>query len=156
MSDTAAALVLDRTDYEQLREIAERALRPPRGQSPDDVIMQSLRAAGFGSYRDRAFRLAYAQCCSLVIELWPEPAGPLTPEFLWHAYTSGLSQAEIGRRRLLTREEVRRQSHQLGFLLTRDPAEPTRFIVAEGPCLFCGEELPVASLDDAHLCAGCR
>lgn len=142
--------------------IAEKALDPEPGKTPDQVIEEELRAAGIeGEFAtSREFARLYQRCCGEYSDLiGAQPtraADSLTAAELWAAYTDGVSQQTIARSLGLRLTAFVSRSFDLGFVRARDPENGWVYKLSEGPCLGCGEPCPITDLDSTHHCTSCQ
>lgn len=144
-------------------KIARKALSPPAGKCPDDVIERELRRAGVpGDFpSSREFRALWHLCATTYSDLRAqEPSRDLatiTAAEFWALYARGASQHEMARRWGLGAGAVAQRSMDLGFVLRRggDKYRPGH-VVSQGPCVRCGTSYAVARLDAAHVCDICR
>jgi hypothetical protein len=144
-----------------LDRIAHAALFRPEGTTPDEVIERELTAAGVpGGWGSKEFRVLWHLGASTYVDLRREQRmrtpESINAEELWRAYDAGVTQQQFALKTGVSGGMIAKRSAELGFQLERRPGSyPPRWSVAAGPCLGCGNVLPIAELDIDHRCGCC-
>lgn len=171
--------------HPDIHRIASLALHPPRGRSPDDVILRELRRAGAPPEQCTlgwGRHSLYARTVSAWIALgghqmaarrsqgerervrdagrrqwvrFPDAERRQWARLFWAAYDAGIGQHAIAREQGLPRGRVEYRSRALGFVRESVPGRHPEFWASRGPCVECLRVREAEELDAEHRCAHC-